>query len=398
MRLLYVYRDVSKQSGVFNKVQSHINGLFRDFENSEIEVLIFGERINSGAYSGFKAQMHMVEIPKFQANPLLRTKPFWGILYEKELWNTYKSLLPSIIKLNPDIIVLRDFAMSQSGIKLLQKLNQFTKVVLESNTLIDSELVLKALENNWYKVEYLKEKKWRHHACKHIAGVIAVTNELAEQYRVLGFENEKIHIFSNGIEVLEKELNDFPNSEEIRGVFLAGTGSNWNGVDRLIESLKRYTGKEALRVDVLGISGESQDFGNNTRIEYCSVLTQQQLNSAISKYHFGISTLALYRKGMKEASALKVRTYLANGLPIVLAYDDTDINEILPFVYNASNDSTPLKFELIFSQFWGIWKNNTKEEIYLFAKKNLDFKNKQIKLIAFLDSIHFCESALKETK
>ena len=39
---------------------------------------------------------------------------------------------------------------------------------------------------------------------------------------------------------------------------------------------------------------------------------------------FGIGPLALHRKGMSEATPLKVRDYLMHGLPILIAHDDTD--------------------------------------------------------------------------
>jgi hypothetical protein len=41
-----------------------------------------------------------------------------------------------------------------------------------------------------------------------------------------------------------------------------------------------------------------------------------------------ISTLALHRKGMKEACPLKTRECLAYGLPMVLPYVDTDLKDL----------------------------------------------------------------------
>jgi hypothetical protein len=39
---------------------------------------------------------------------------------------------------------------------------------------------------------------------------------------------------------------------------------------------------------------------------------------------FGIGPLALHRKGMSEATPLKVRDYLIHGLPVLIAHLDTD--------------------------------------------------------------------------
>jgi hypothetical protein len=54
------------------------------------------------------------------------------------------------------------------------------------------------------------------------------------------------------------------------------------------------------------------------------VLTATAYRDVLARCDLGLGTLALYRKGMREASPLKVREYLAYGLPTVIGYDDTD--------------------------------------------------------------------------
>ncbi|MNP61531.1 hypothetical protein D3C76_1567280 [compost metagenome] len=51
-----------------------------------------------------------------------------------------------------------------------------------------------------------------------------------------------------------------------------------------------------------------------------------------------IGPLALYRRGMKEASPLKVREYLAYGLPVINGYVDTDFKEEVPFILRIPNE------------------------------------------------------------
>jgi hypothetical protein len=50
-----------------------------------------------------------------------------------------------------------------------------------------------------------------------------------------------------------------------------------------------------------------------------------------------IGTLALYRKDMGEASSLKVREYLARGIPTIVGYADTDFPEAPPFILRIPN-------------------------------------------------------------
>ncbi|MOA45721.1 hypothetical protein D3C78_1681500 [compost metagenome] len=51
-----------------------------------------------------------------------------------------------------------------------------------------------------------------------------------------------------------------------------------------------------------------------------------------------IGSLALYRKKMGEASPLKVREYLAYGLPVINGYLDTDFPEEVHFILQIPNE------------------------------------------------------------
>lgn len=66
--------------------------------------------------------------------------------------------------------------------------------------------------------------------------------------------------------------------------------------------------------------------------------------SILARADVGIGTLALHRKGMEEASPLKVREYLACGIPILLAYEDTDLSGAnFDFVLQISNTEDNLR-------------------------------------------------------
>src|SRR5207249_11205578 len=50
-----------------------------------------------------------------------------------------------------------------------------------------------------------------------------------------------------------------------------------------------------------------------------------------------LGSLALHRNGMNEASPLKVGTYLACGLPVIIGYRDTRFPDGAPFLLNIGN-------------------------------------------------------------
>jgi len=59
----------------------------------------------------------------------------------------------------------------------------------------------------------------------------------------------------------------------------------------------------------------------------------------VKRADVAIGALATYRKGMKETSTLKVREYLAYGLPVILDHHDPDFFEpIAPEGHHALGD------------------------------------------------------------
>jgi hypothetical protein len=55
-----------------------------------------------------------------------------------------------------------------------------------------------------------------------------------------------------------------------------------------------------------------------------------------------LGSLALYKNGMHEACPLKVREYLALGLPVIGACADTDIPDDAHYYLRLPNDAAPL--------------------------------------------------------
>ena len=104
-------------------------------------------------------------------------------------------------------------------------------------------------------------------------------------------------------------------------VFVGSSDQAWNGLDEL-EALAAELPDCTFHVVAGGYSSSAQN------IVAHGVVYGSGLREIYAQADVGLSTLALYRKFMKEASALKVREYLAHGLPTVLFYRDTDLREL----------------------------------------------------------------------
>ncbi|WP_178019950.1 glycosyltransferase [uncultured Paenibacillus sp.] len=119
--------------------------------------------------------------------------------------------------------------------------------------------------------------------------------------------------------------------EPIRFVFISSPGQAWQGLD---EIARLAAAKPDWGFDIIGPErGELEMEGLQVpeNMAFHGLLTRDRYQPLLDRADIAIGTLALYRKGMEEASPLKVREYLANGLPVIAAYRETDFPEPVPF-------------------------------------------------------------------
>lgn len=155
-------------------------------------------------------------------------------------------------------------------------------------------------------------------------GIVYVTPELQASPDFAAFRAPSA-VVPNGVLFSETQELPAPANARPRAVFLASPRQAWHGVDRLAALARALPG---LDVDLVGYTAADlarsvpdpppnlRPHGRLTRAEYEPLLAGADV---------GIGTLALHRKDMSQAAPLKVREYLAAGLPVAIAYDDVDL-------------------------------------------------------------------------
>jgi len=150
--------------------------------------------------------------------------------------------------------------------------------------------------------------------------------------------------------------------------------------------------REAIHVDVVGDGEYRKQLESLTaELELSHLVTfhgdlwLSDMTTVLAHSHIAIGVLAIHRKGLRMASPLKHREYLAWGLPLVFSGIDPDLPRDLPFVHVDSGTEDPVSISRIIE-----WRErlmripDLQREIKSFARKHLDYKVKAEKALELL--------------
>lgn len=169
-------------------------------------------------------------------------------------------------------------------------------------------------------------------------GLACVTHELAAAPHVTRFGKPTV-VVGNGVDV--SQIGELPapaRDGELRAVFLGSSGQRWHGVDKIAQLAQRLAD---VHFDVIGYRPEAVNFPVHRNMTVHPPLSRGEYEPLLAHADVAIGTLALHRKQMDEACPLKVREYLAHGIPTVIAYDDTDFLDVDPwFMLKLPNEES----------------------------------------------------------
>lgn len=172
------------------------------------------------------------------------------------------------------------------------------------------------------KVHSLYNRFTRGIFLRRVRGLVPVSQELADS-PAFSVYRKPVKVIANGI-----GLKDFPvlppaQNTLPRLVFIGNPGNHWHGIDKLI-SLARLV--PDVFVDIIGYD-DLPDFAPlPVNVILHGYLSVEEYKTVLARADVAISSLALHRIQLEEASPLKSRECLAFGLPLVVAYKDTDLD------------------------------------------------------------------------
>lgn len=179
--------------------------------------------------------------------------------------------------------------------------------------------------------------------------VVGVTAEIAEYEREKRAAERKIAVYPNGIDVESVPLlADKRVPGEVHAAFICGKFSSWHGLDKLIAAVDAAadgSAKISLTIHLIGSLSDKQlreiaeTSARRAVFRAYGLLNEDDYRPILEKCDFGVTSLALERKNLREASTLKVREMLACGLPVYSGHEDVALKAVGRFAL-VSNRTT----------------------------------------------------------
>jgi hypothetical protein len=199
-------------------------------------------------------------------------------------------------------------------------------------------------------VEYVQGRR----VLRNVDGLVGVTDEIRAYQVARAGRAVPARTIANGVDVRAIPTTGFVpyDGHELRLVMLSSAHAVWHGNDRLMTALESYRGSRRIVVDMIGLGsgvrGTEEKVGGAT-IRHHGLLQGPALHEVMRHATLGISTLAFFRTGLRQAGVLKTRDHIARGLPVVLGYEDVDVPNDSPFVLRVPSDDSPIVLDDLFA-------------------------------------------------
>ncbi len=222
----------------------------------------------------------------------------------------------------PDVIYLRHSTISPSVLALAAA---FPTVVGGDLDDID-ELKVRSRLRFWYM------RFTRNRLLRRARRIMVVTNEIARHPSITAV-GRPVSVFPNTIDLADYPELPAPDNPSPRLVFIGAPGLPWAGVDKIARLATRFPDWS---FDVIG-SAPEELHGAPPNVTAHGQLTRGRYLPIMARADVAIGPLALHRKGLSEASALKVAEYLAYGIPVILGSAETAFPNGAPFLLELPN-------------------------------------------------------------
>lgn len=205
---------------------------------------------------------------------------------------------------------------------------------------------------------------------------------------------------TNGVDVAARPLASGWSERDSVNLVAAGALGQWHGYDRLLRGLAGARRREPeVRVTIVGDGPERRRLvalagrlGIARQVDFTGPLVGAGYDHVMAGADVGVGSLGEHRRGGFSISTLKVRDYLARGLPVVLAGDDPDLRHNPPFALREPDDETAVDVDRLVDWLGSLRRRvrndpdcaSAPERIRAFAADRLDSATRAAAILAAL--------------
>ncbi len=321
--LIYFYIHNSDYPSIQSKVYNQLIAFNDFFDAHVIPVVIKGDLPSFPGINTYIVDLRDV----YQSRSIYE--------YRKVMfYKVYDEIIQIMRNFDFNIVYIRYPLADWYFFYLLKRIKNLkrTYLIIEHNTKEIQELLLQKKF-----VHVLSELMFKSYLGKFIDLIVSPTFEIGHyEAKFYDLNVESIYVMGNGVNFAESNLSDIRTNnrgikKELTLCMVATIFEKWHGLDILVNSIDKYYQKhysQNFKIK-LNIAGNIPKFFKfileKNFVNYFGPLRREQLVQFYKVCDIGISSLALYRKGLKEASPLKSREYAKYGIPFVYSYKDPDI-------------------------------------------------------------------------
>lgn len=354
----YAPVDVSIESGVCKKILSQVTTWLAN----GVDARIFAYSTSQDLWQGFPSHLITVVARGGFANRIQRVA----------------RLVQLIIDWKPDIVYMRQGFYYPPLEYLMRKIP--TVLEINTNDLAEAKLYLSPVKYIYYKLT-------RDRLLRCAAGLVCITDELAQLFSHF---NLPVAVIPNGINLKDYTQLPPPKNPSPVLIFIGHawekaksplkSASYWYfGIEKMLQIANAFSGWSLV---IVGFNIPEPALPN---VRIYGHLSRSEYEALMANADIAIGPLGLYMKSMNEACPLKVREYLAYGLPVIIGYRDSDFPNGAPFLLELPNTPDNVEKNLVrINEFVHHWKGQRvpRSEIL-----HLDITHKESQRLAFMHSL-----------
>ena len=300
-----------------------------------------------------------------------------------------------------DVVVLRYPKLPVGWRSFLRRVG--VPVVTEHHA--DEPAEIRGSGSLWRKLAAAHEAKEQKEFLRHVDGIIGVTPEITARIQALA-PRARAATISNGVDVAAVPFTGFApfDGHTLRLVAVASRFVPSHGVDRLLAGIQAYRGTVGIELLLVGCVPDDL----KTSIGRCALcpgvlcrcpgpVYGPGLDAYFAAANLAVASLALSRKGLRQGCTLKVREYLARGIPFVYGHDDPDVPEPCGYALRLEDDGRAVDVQRLvdFAQTTA-QAPGLAVQMRQYALARLDWSRKLGALVEFAAALHrpgFCPQA-----